>query len=192
MNDNKKFPNRIAELRKEKGMSQVELAKATGLTRQAISLYEIGKRNPSIQIWQNLSNYFKVPVDYLIGNENDSAINEMAKLASYLRNSYVHGAAKVNSSDMEELADAVLGLIYLVNDIKDQPSGIKDHDLRLVDLLFNLFKKINLFYVDDSVNPDNFRDDRQIEDYIKKTNKILVKTLKELSKMKIQRYLDND
>lgn len=187
---NKKFPNRISELRKEKNMSQAELAKATGLTRQAISLYEIGKRNPSIQVWQNLSDFFNVPMDYLTGNENDNAINEMVKLASYLRNSYVHGGTKTNSSDMEELADAILGLIFLVNDIRDQPSGIKDHDLKLVDLLFNLFKKIDLFYVDDSTNPNNFRDSKQIESYIKKTNKVLVNTIKELSKMKTQRYLD--
>lgn len=37
---------RIAELRKEKGMTQEELAKALNITRSALSLYEIEKRDP--------------------------------------------------------------------------------------------------------------------------------------------------
>lgn len=193
MDTDEKVPkNRIAELRKEKKISQSKLAKETGLTRQAISLYEIGKREPKLETWKKLADFFDVPVDYLTGSNEDSSINEMVKLAGYLRNSYVHGITKTNSSDMEEIANTILGLIFLVDDVRSRPSGVKEQDLQLLDLLYNLFKKIDLFYADDSANPDNFRNDKQIDAYIENTNKILVNTLKDLSKMKTERYLDGN
>lgn len=74
MAENRELPkNRIAELRKNKKISQAQLAKETGLTRQAISLYEIGKREPKLETWFKLSDFFDVPVSYLqgIGNSRD-------------------------------------------------------------------------------------------------------------------------
>ncbi|MCD7125351.1 MULTISPECIES: helix-turn-helix domain-containing protein [Limosilactobacillus] len=68
--ENSKYHNRIAELRKEKGISQSKLAKDTGLTRQAISLYEIEKREPKLDIWIKLADYFGVSVSYLQGLTN--------------------------------------------------------------------------------------------------------------------------
>ena len=56
LTEDKKLPqNRIAELRKKKKLSQAQLAKETGLTRQAISLYEISKREPKLEIWLKLA-----------------------------------------------------------------------------------------------------------------------------------------
>lgn len=66
-----KKPNRIAELRKEKGLSQGELAKKTNLTRQAISLYEIGKREPKIRTIRQLASFFNVTTGYLLGLSDD-------------------------------------------------------------------------------------------------------------------------
>lgn len=74
MAENRELPkNRIAELRKKQKISQAQLAKETGLTRQAISLYEIGKREPKLETWFKLSDFFDVPVSYLqgIGNSRD-------------------------------------------------------------------------------------------------------------------------
>lgn len=59
--------NRIKELRLEKGISQDKLAKAIGVTRQAISLFEKGRRDPKLETWQYMSAYFNVPVSYLKG-----------------------------------------------------------------------------------------------------------------------------
>lgn len=80
MTGNKKLPqNRIAKLRKEKNLSQAQLAKGTGLTRQAISLYEIGKREPKLETWLKLANFFNVPVSYLQGISNIRTTNLMDK-----------------------------------------------------------------------------------------------------------------
>lgn len=69
--EDKKLPqNRIAELRKNKKLSQAQLAKETGLTRQAVSLYEIGKREPKLETWIKLADFFDVSVLYLQGLSN--------------------------------------------------------------------------------------------------------------------------
>lgn len=63
--------NRLKELRHEKNLSQTDIAKAFGVTRQAISLYEKGDREPKIDTWQKLADFFKVPTEYLMGITND-------------------------------------------------------------------------------------------------------------------------
>lgn len=63
--------NRLKELRHEKNLSQTDIAKALGVTRQAISLYEKGDREPKIDTWQKLADFFKVPTEYLMGITND-------------------------------------------------------------------------------------------------------------------------
>ena len=59
--------NRIALLRKEKHISQSQLAKEANLSRQAVSLYEIGKREPKLATWERIASVFDVSVGYLQG-----------------------------------------------------------------------------------------------------------------------------
>lgn len=59
--------NRLKELRLNKKISQTDLAKMLGVTRQAISLYESGFRTPKPETWQALADYFNVSVPYLQG-----------------------------------------------------------------------------------------------------------------------------
>lgn len=59
--------NRILELRNENNISQSKLAKAVGVTRQAISLYEHGDREPKLELWEKLADFLNVPIPYLQG-----------------------------------------------------------------------------------------------------------------------------
>lgn len=61
--------NRIKELRQSKGLSQSELAQKVGISNQAISHYETGKRYPKIEKWQRLAKFFNVSVPYIQGFE---------------------------------------------------------------------------------------------------------------------------
>ena len=72
--------NRLKELRKFQGLSQVELAKRTGISNQAISFYERGKRNPKIETWQRLADYFNVSVPYAQGDIDTKLIAKIAKM----------------------------------------------------------------------------------------------------------------
>ena len=65
------FKDRLIDLRKQNNLSQKDLAKKTGLTQAAISLWERGERLPNAQTILPLSQYFNVSVDYLLGNADD-------------------------------------------------------------------------------------------------------------------------
>ena len=64
------FLNRIVELRKESGLSQSELGRAIGVTRDCINTIERGQSfNPEHAIL--LADFFDVSLDYLYGRTDD-------------------------------------------------------------------------------------------------------------------------
>ena len=69
--------NRIKELRIENGLKQEQLAKKVGLSEQTISFYELGKRNPKIDKWQKLADFFGVSVPYLQGYAEINIPNDL-------------------------------------------------------------------------------------------------------------------
>lgn len=78
--------NRIREIRLEKGISQQKLADEIGVTRQAISLFEKGDRDPKLETWIKLADYFGVSVGYLQGIEEQSTTdiqNGLIKIEDY-------------------------------------------------------------------------------------------------------------
>lgn len=62
--------NRIKEVRKKKGLSLQQVADAVGLGNNTISRYETGKREPKLETWQALADFFNVSVPYLQGIED--------------------------------------------------------------------------------------------------------------------------
>ena len=60
---------KIYNLRKEKGMTQEELALQITVSRQAISKWELGESMPDIENVVQLSELFGVSTDYLLKNE---------------------------------------------------------------------------------------------------------------------------
>lgn len=59
--------NRIAELRKDCGLSQAELAQNIDIAQNTLSQYESGKRNVPIKIVDRLTAFFGVTPNYLLG-----------------------------------------------------------------------------------------------------------------------------
>ena len=66
MNLQYKGPN-VEYYRKQKGMTQEELAKLLGVVRSNIAQYERGSRSPSIPILIKMADIFGVTVDELVG-----------------------------------------------------------------------------------------------------------------------------
>lgn len=58
---------KIAELRKKLGLNQEELAKKIGVSRSALSLYEIDRREPDLETVKKIASLFGVTTDYLLG-----------------------------------------------------------------------------------------------------------------------------
>ena len=55
--------NRLRELREAKGLTQEELAKALGVTRQTIIAIEKGKYDPSLKLAFKIAKFFKVKIE---------------------------------------------------------------------------------------------------------------------------------
>ena len=65
------FQERLKHLRKEKGMSQTEVAKALNYGIIAIANYENGRMEPSLGDLCRLADFFDVRTDYLLGRTDD-------------------------------------------------------------------------------------------------------------------------
>lgn len=56
----------LREIRKKKNLNQQRVALDLNITREALSHYENGRRDPSLAMLVKLSEYFNVSIDYLI------------------------------------------------------------------------------------------------------------------------------
>ena len=64
------FGERLKELRKEKGLGQIGLAKQLGVGKSIISLWETGSCEPTLSNLIKIATFFGVSIDYLAGLEN--------------------------------------------------------------------------------------------------------------------------
>ncbi len=67
---NHTFAERLRELRHEKGIGQIQLAKELDVGKSIVSLWELGKCEPTLSKLIAMSNYFGVSIDYLAGLED--------------------------------------------------------------------------------------------------------------------------
>ena len=64
------FGERLRELRKEKNLSIVELAKDLNVGKSIISYWERGENEPSLSSLIAISQFFGVSIEYLAGLED--------------------------------------------------------------------------------------------------------------------------
>ena len=62
----------IAELRKDRGLTQKDFADILHVSKSAVSHYEQGISVPTIQVLITIADYFNVNVDYLFGRCKDN------------------------------------------------------------------------------------------------------------------------
>lgn len=90
------FNEKLQELRKNKGLTQEELAEALYVSRTAVSKWESGRGYPNIDSLKEISRFFSVTVDDLLSGEKLLFIAE-----------------KENKSNMRELCNLLFGIVDL-------------------------------------------------------------------------------
>ena len=90
------FNEKLQELRKNRGMTQEELAEVLYVSRTTISKWESGRGYPSIDSLKDISKFFSVSIDDLLSGE---------KLLSI--------AEKENKSNIRNMCDLLFGIVDL-------------------------------------------------------------------------------
>ena len=81
------FNEKLLELRKQKGLTQDELAKSLYISRTAVSKWESGRGYPNIDSLKAISNYFGITVDELLSGDEllNIAEEDTKQKASHMR-----------------------------------------------------------------------------------------------------------
>ena len=64
------FATRLKELRKEKGISQAQMAEYLNIKQQSYMRYENDTSEPLYEMLVKIANFFGVSCDYLLGNSD--------------------------------------------------------------------------------------------------------------------------
>jgi transcriptional regulator with XRE-family HTH domain len=63
------FGKKLVDLRKQRGISQEELAIDLGVSQSTISNYELGTTKPDTDLLKKICDYFNVPITYMFSDE---------------------------------------------------------------------------------------------------------------------------
>lgn len=69
------FGNRLRQLRKDRNLTQQQLATLIGVKNSVISFYEVGERMPSPDALRKLALALHVTTDYLLGIERGASVD---------------------------------------------------------------------------------------------------------------------
>ncbi len=64
------FGERLKRLRQEKGLGQIQLAKELDVGKSIISMWELGKCEPTLSKLVVIAKFFDVSIDFLAGLED--------------------------------------------------------------------------------------------------------------------------
>ncbi len=100
------FIERLKLLRKERNITQIDLANALSVSVGTVGNWESGKRIPDIGTFGQIAEYFDVSVDYLVGRSEDKKIRP----------------TEIGESDLSEHEKRILSLLRKVPE-SDMPAA---------------------------------------------------------------------
>ena len=119
--------NVFKKLRKELGLTQVDLAKKLNLKQSTICKWETGKSFPDISILKLLSNFYKVDLSTIINGENsisdynrknDNAMQnaQSSETLTALQQSVIKKISELQDSDVMRVSDFIQGITAKENE----------------------------------------------------------------------------
>jgi len=73
----KSFSDNFKSMRKQRGLTQEQIAETLGVSCQAVSKWETNSSYPDISLLPIIADYFGVSVDYLIGHDTSKQVEEI-------------------------------------------------------------------------------------------------------------------
>lgn len=112
------FNNKLYSLRKQKGLSQEELANRLNVSRQTISKWEVGDSTPDMEKLIALSDLFEISLDELVLDKEPTPIGEISaktEIVSELKEKVLTDANKKNAKKCLKISAIIFGIIFLID-----------------------------------------------------------------------------
>ena len=93
--------NRLKELRQKNNLTLKELGQKIGMANNNLSQYETGKREPKLETWQALADFFNVSVPYLQGI--DEGIYDLKFPTKAEAIAFIHKIMKAQNIKLEDI-----------------------------------------------------------------------------------------
>jgi transcriptional regulator with XRE-family HTH domain len=125
------FGERLKELRKNKKLTQEDIAKIFNINPATVSAWEVGKAQPNYDILVELANYFGVSIDFLLGNETNSP-NTIDKVNQALREAgLVNSDETLKEEEIKLALDQARQYKILMTKLLDTPTKYQENAVKI-------------------------------------------------------------
>ena len=112
------FNNKLYNLRKQKGLSQEELANRLNVSRQTVSKWEVGDSTPDMEKLVAISVLFEMSLDELVMDKVSSPAREAStksELANELKEKVLTDENKQKAKKGLKIVAIIFGIILLID-----------------------------------------------------------------------------
>jgi len=103
------FANRLKELRKKNGLTQLEFSKLFDVGLATIAMWESSQRRPPAKMLMAIADYFKVSIDYLLGVESKNEEVVCFPVLAGVRAGFGVSIDEIESGEYQEIPRSILG-----------------------------------------------------------------------------------
>ena len=100
------FPKRLAKLRKERGLSQKQLAEAIGVHYTQVRRYEAGTSQPTLEVLRALALTLRISADVLLFDESERLLDIEEDLKTHLK-----ALSNLNEEERKVAKDVIEALL---------------------------------------------------------------------------------
>ena len=112
------FHNKLYHLRKQKGLSQEELANRLNVSRQTISKWDVGDSTTDMEKLIAISDMFQISLDELVMDKVQTQTGETpskAEIVNELKEKVLTDENKKKAKKVLKIAAIILGVIVLID-----------------------------------------------------------------------------
>lgn len=114
--------NRLKQVRHEKKLTLNQLSDELEINRATLSRYENGGSEPKLDTWKKISEYFKVPVSFLMGLDDNldklNELEEMGKMLVEIASGFTHLSFSDTYPEWSSVSDVGESLIELSKEMR--------------------------------------------------------------------------
>lgn len=129
---NNHLGSKIKELRKNKKMTQSELAESLGISASAVGMYEQGRRQPDSEMILKICSVFGISTDYLLGKKSTVKRHDVCELSEVFdeftqvltsQQGLMFDGVLLNEEDKKKIVDAIMAVAALAKQHRKESFG---------------------------------------------------------------------